>query len=287
MLRKETGQPWSWSESGPFVGCGLSGRRRLTFHLPVVLDEDAVEEDRDGTRMDERLALPDGLMEDDVVDLPLARLALRVHERRILGIDGARLAVGIVLDELGLALELLAGVVALEHLHLVAKARTHQEDAGIAAHLRVVVDRLDVGRVLVVDVQLAVTELLAGRARAELEARTAGERAFFLVDDPLRRITLAIRPVLLKGSLGAIEKDDCVGRHALLVDCHAGRLRTIPIVDRPRVLFIRRIAIKAGEDRHRRENESCNSNFFHLFLPFEGNLTRNLTLQRLVYQNKR
>src|SRR5574344_2359517 len=72
---------------------------RLPFHLPRVLDEDAVEEHRDAAGVDELSVLPDRLVEDDVVRLPLARLVLRIDHRRIFGIDRARLAVRVVVDE--------------------------------------------------------------------------------------------------------------------------------------------------------------------------------------------
>ena len=101
---------------------------RLTFHFPVVLHKHAIEKDSDGAGMGELRALPDGLVEHNVIDLPLSRLALRVDERRILGVHRSRLAVGVVLDEPGLSIELLASKVALENLDFIAVLRAHEED---------------------------------------------------------------------------------------------------------------------------------------------------------------
>ena len=78
--------------------------------------------------MGELRALPDGLVEHNVIDLPLSRLALRVDERRILGVHRSRLAVGVVLDEPRLSIELLASKVALEDLDFIAVLRAHEED---------------------------------------------------------------------------------------------------------------------------------------------------------------
>ena len=90
----------------------------------VVLDQHAVLEHGDVGGLDEVLVLVElrGL-EDDVVALPLARLAAAVDQRRILAVDRPGLAVG-VRDV----------VIRVQHLHLVA---AHDDHAAVAAALAV------------------------------------------------------------------------------------------------------------------------------------------------------
>ena len=94
--------------------------------------------------------------------------------------------------------------------------------------------------------ELAVAELLASTALAELKASAAGESAV-VVDDPLRGAALSVAPVLLEAFLRAVEEDNCVGRHTLLVYRHARRLRTVRVMHRPRMRCIGDVAVKPGE----------------------------------------
>src|SRR5690606_30907297 len=67
----------------------------LPVDLPVVLDDDAVVEDRQTPGLDHLVALPSRATKDDVVDLPLARGSRGVGERRLLAVDRAHVAIGV------------------------------------------------------------------------------------------------------------------------------------------------------------------------------------------------
>ena len=74
--------------------------RRDAHHLDVILREHAVVEDGEIRALEQlAVAVEHRGVEHDVVGLPLARLAARVHERRVLLVDRRRLAV-----EVGLVL---------------------------------------------------------------------------------------------------------------------------------------------------------------------------------------
>ena len=105
-------------------------------------------------------------VEHDVVGLPLAGLPARVHERRVLLVNGARLAV-----EVGRVL------VRVEDLQLVV---VHQEHAAVAAALAAALDDRRRGEL---DVELAAAERLLrlDAAAAGLDGRDA------VGDDPRRR----------------------------------------------------------------------------------------------------
>ena len=161
-LRKRTGWPWSCSESGSLSACALYGVRTLLRGRPQqllrVLDQHAVLE-RGDPRGLQQLARPGrsaAPRKTTSYALPLAGRAASVHERRVLPVERARLAVRV-----GRAL------VRVEHLQLVD---VHEEDAAVAAVL-VGPDRRARRRPL--DVQLAVAErprgLDAARALHDLE----------------------------------------------------------------------------------------------------------------------
>ena len=85
-------------------------------------------------------------LEQDVVGLPLARLATRVHHRRTL-----------LVDRTALSIEVRLVLIGIEDLHLVA---SHQINAAIAASLSLA---NDLRRHRELQMQLAITERLLGR----------------------------------------------------------------------------------------------------------------------------
>src|SRR5678815_4202569 len=119
-------------------------RRRPGQH-DVVLNEDAVVQDGEPRRTrDLARRIESRPMEDDVVRLPLAGRATRVHERRELPVDRRGLAVRIRLV-----------LVRVEYLHLVAP---HEEDTAVAALLTLTHSR-EWGHPF--DVELGITERVA------------------------------------------------------------------------------------------------------------------------------
>ncbi len=137
--------PGARSAACPHAPCreaGLVGRR--PGQHDIVLDQDAVVEDRHPRRPEQLSVLVEARpVEDDVVGLPLAGLAAGVDERRVLAVERRPSTVGI-----GLV------VVAVEDLDLVD---VHQEDAAVAP---VLAFALDHGRGRPLDMELAVAEPL-------------------------------------------------------------------------------------------------------------------------------
>ena len=115
----------------------------------VVLDENAVVQDGEGTVAHGAVRGFLGGAKDDVVGLPFARLATGVDQRGAVAVERAALAVGI-----GLVL------VAVQDLDLVA---AHQIDAAIAPALAAAFDG---GGRRPLDVHLAVRELFFGEDAA-------------------------------------------------------------------------------------------------------------------------
>ena len=222
------------------------------FKLPVVLDENAIEENADRTGAHELEPVPNRLMENDVVGLPFAGFARRIDHWRILGVDRAGLTVGVV----GNAHVGGIGVVRLEHLDLVVR---HQKDAGIAAHLRTGGMVFDVGVVPVFKVQLAVAVFAARADEAAVDpARLAVELAF-AVAYPLRSLPVGIAPVLLERFAAAVEKDDRVARRPARLGGNLDGIGAVAVMHGPGVLRVGRVAVQTRESRggsgHRRENQ--------------------------------
>ena len=121
-------------------------------------------------------------MKNDVVSLPLARRARRVHQRRVLAIDSRCLSIGV-----GLAL------VGVQDLRLI---KPLQEDAAVAAILVLSFRRRRLGKL---DVQLAIAEWFA---RVDL-ARLWHHFKVAVLDFPFGRAAFFVGPL---GKVFAIEK---------------------------------------------------------------------------------
>jgi len=91
--------------------------------LRVVLYQHAVLKDGDVSWQMDFATPPDGRRESNVIGLPLSGWSAGVHERRMLAVNGA-----------GLAVSISDVVVAVQHLYLVLAL---QEDAAVAAPLAV------------------------------------------------------------------------------------------------------------------------------------------------------
>src|SRR5579871_5342861 len=111
----------------------------------MVVDDKAVVQHGHIRRADQGLSLEARAGPEDVVALPLARLAAGVDERRILPVDRGRGAVRI--GEV---------IVTVQHLDLIA---SHQEHAAVTPSLALALDDRWGGPL---QVDLAVPELLAG-----------------------------------------------------------------------------------------------------------------------------
>src|SRR5581483_6023032 len=124
----------------------------------------------------------------DVVRLPLPRRAHRIDQRRVLSVKSPRLAVGVGV-----------GLVAVQHLHLVA---AHDLHATVAAALAGAAGRRRRGPL---DVKLAVAERLLRHNVAGLGA----DDQLAVLHFPARLAALGALPLR---EVLAVEEDDGVGR---------------------------------------------------------------------------
>ena len=158
-------------------------------------------------------------MKDNVVDLPLARWAAGIHERRILPVDSCGLAVRV-----GLA------VIRIKHLHLV---EAHQEHAAISAIL--VFTARGIGR-SPFEMQLAVPERVAS-----VHVSGAGDDFEIPVShSPLGRSTIGRAPfrevLAIKQDRGIRRRFANVILRAALTWCHHRCHRAVPVVNVPLLL---------------------------------------------------
>src|SRR5262245_48565234 len=80
----------------------FGGSRRVAFHRNMILNEYAVVKHGERTRFDFAIRSRLRGVKDDVVGLPLARLARRIHQWCIVSVERARLAVGVSLVVVGI-----------------------------------------------------------------------------------------------------------------------------------------------------------------------------------------
>ena len=231
------------------------------LELPVVLDEHAVEEERHRGPLDERVAVPHRRVEDDVVALPRALRARRVHERRILRVDGPRLPVRVV----RVRVRRLRGIgqIGVEHLDLVAP---EQDDPGVTAALPPSRRRL---RRLPLQMELAVRKHAPGDGVPRLR-RTAKRP---LHDLPAARPVAPRVPVPVGARPRAVEKHHRVARRPSLGRLHLHGIGAVAVVDRPGVPCIRPLAIEPRADRPRREYTGQDNDlaFVHFSILLSGN----------------
>ena len=216
--------------------CGTFEMSAWSLERRVILDEHAVAENGEITGIDDLACLVDRTSENDVDCLILARWMKRVRHRWVGAVDGSREAIRVRWI-----------IVIIQHLHL---TDTHQKNAAIAPSLAIAQDIL---RRRPFDVKLAVSPLFLGPHVTRFGHTF--HRSF--IHDPFRgeggfagfRVRLPFRQRFRR----TIEKHDRVRRWFAGLRRGAERSRLNPfglgpvaIVDRPRVVLIRRIAVEWG-----------------------------------------
>ena len=165
----------------------------------MVLRQHAVEQQRDGGRLQQlRIGREPWTVEDDVVGLPLARRTCGIHQRRILAIDRAGLAVRVGLVPVG-----------LQHLNFVQRVQIH------AAVARLLIAAMGRVRGSPLDVQLAISERLLG----DDVAGAGGDLEVAVAQFPGDGLSVVLLP---GGKVPAVEELHGIGRSGAGVLLRAG-----------------------------------------------------------------